>query len=152
MAVRPESGSNPYDRFRNRVFTVTEQTRAERMKEPAATYAKRWAAKEACSKALGTGRLAMGFTASVPAGIYGKAALETLGLWDGVQGQLAEVDNVRAALALVADSLAERAERPVLLHCRWLLPRHGGGPVGAVVHGAVSVTAGVTAGVTCHSI
>ncbi|GAA5074129.1 holo-ACP synthase [Maritalea mobilis] len=43
------------DRFRNRVFTVTEQTRAERMKDPASTYAKRWAAKEACSKALGTG-------------------------------------------------------------------------------------------------
>jgi holo-[acyl-carrier protein] synthase len=43
------------DRFRTRVFTVTEQTRAERMKDPAATYAKRWAAKEACSKALGTG-------------------------------------------------------------------------------------------------
>jgi holo-[acyl-carrier protein] synthase len=43
------------DRFRNRVFTVTEQNRAERMKNPAATYAKRWAAKEACSKALGTG-------------------------------------------------------------------------------------------------
>jgi len=43
------------DRFRNRVFTATEQARSERMKEPAATYAKRWAAKEACSKALGTG-------------------------------------------------------------------------------------------------
>ena len=43
------------DRFRHRVFTVTEQTRAERMKSPADTYAKRWAAKEACSKALGTG-------------------------------------------------------------------------------------------------
>ena len=43
------------DRFRDRVFTVTEQNRAERMKEPAAVYAKRWAAKEACSKALGTG-------------------------------------------------------------------------------------------------
>jgi holo-[acyl-carrier protein] synthase len=34
---------------------VTEQNRAERMKDPASTYAKRWAAKEACSKALGTG-------------------------------------------------------------------------------------------------
>jgi holo-[acyl-carrier protein] synthase len=43
------------DRFRDRVFTETEQHRAERMKDPAATYAKRWAAKEACSKALGTG-------------------------------------------------------------------------------------------------
>ncbi|MEM8879225.1 MAG: holo-ACP synthase [Pseudomonadota bacterium] len=43
------------DRFRNRVFTDTEQARAERMAHPAAVYAKRWAAKEACSKALGTG-------------------------------------------------------------------------------------------------
>lgn len=43
------------DRFRHRVFTPTEQSRAERMKDPAAVYAKRWAAKEACSKALGTG-------------------------------------------------------------------------------------------------
>lgn len=43
------------DRFRNRVFTDVEQRKAERRKETAATYAKRWAAKEACSKALGTG-------------------------------------------------------------------------------------------------
>lgn len=43
------------DRFRNRVFTEREQARAERMPVPAAAYAKRWAAKEACSKALGTG-------------------------------------------------------------------------------------------------
>lgn len=43
------------DRFRNRVFTDREQARAERMTDPAAVYAKRWAAKEACSKALGTG-------------------------------------------------------------------------------------------------
>lgn len=43
------------DRFRNRVFTEIEQARAERTLNPAATYAKRWAAKEACSKALGTG-------------------------------------------------------------------------------------------------
>ncbi len=43
------------DRFRNRVYTEIEQRRAERMPHPAAVYAKRWAAKEACSKALGTG-------------------------------------------------------------------------------------------------
>ena len=43
------------DRFRNRVFTETEQLKAERRKDVAGTYAKRWAAKEACSKALGTG-------------------------------------------------------------------------------------------------
>lgn len=43
------------DRFRNRVFTETEQRKAERRRDVAGTYAKRWAAKEACSKALGTG-------------------------------------------------------------------------------------------------
>lgn len=43
------------DRFRNRVFTPIEQRKAERRKDTVGTYAKRWAAKEACSKALGTG-------------------------------------------------------------------------------------------------
>ena len=43
------------DRFRNRVFTPIEQAKAERRADTPGTYAKRWAAKEACSKALGTG-------------------------------------------------------------------------------------------------
>ncbi|MBR9864270.1 MAG: holo-ACP synthase [Rhodobacteraceae bacterium] len=43
------------DRFRNRVFTDVEQAKAERRRDTVGTYAKRWAAKEACSKALGTG-------------------------------------------------------------------------------------------------
>ena len=44
------------DRFLNRVFTDSEQAKAQsRPYHVAATYAKRWAAKEACSKALGTG-------------------------------------------------------------------------------------------------
>jgi len=49
------------DRFRNRVFTEIEQAKAERRADTAGTYAKRWAAKEACSKALGTG-LRMGIS------------------------------------------------------------------------------------------
>lgn len=49
------------DRFRHRVFTETEIARAEQRADVAGTYAKRWAAKEACSKALGTG-LAMGIS------------------------------------------------------------------------------------------
>lgn len=50
------------DRFRNRVFTDREQRKADsRPRAVAATYAKRWAAKEACSKALGTG-LRMGIS------------------------------------------------------------------------------------------
>jgi holo-[acyl-carrier protein] synthase len=43
------------DRFLNRVYTGIEQATAERRAQRVATYAKRWAAKEACSKALGTG-------------------------------------------------------------------------------------------------
>lgn len=44
------------DRFLNRVYTAAEQaTAARRPRAVAATLAKRWAAKEACSKALGTG-------------------------------------------------------------------------------------------------
>ena len=44
------------DRFINRIFTDREQAKANsRPLNVAATYAKRWAAKEACSKALGTG-------------------------------------------------------------------------------------------------
>lgn len=43
------------DRFLNRIFTATERAKAERRANRAETYAKRFAAKEACSKALGTG-------------------------------------------------------------------------------------------------
>ena len=43
------------DRFLNRIFTETERAKAERRKNRVETYAKRFAAKEACSKALGTG-------------------------------------------------------------------------------------------------
>jgi holo-[acyl-carrier protein] synthase len=44
------------DRFLNRIFTETERARAERRPlTRAGTYAKRFAAKEACAKALGTG-------------------------------------------------------------------------------------------------
>ena len=43
------------DRFLTRVFTESERARAERRKNRVETYAKRFAAKEACSKALGTG-------------------------------------------------------------------------------------------------
>ena len=49
------------DRFRKRIFTEFEQARAAQNPKPAAVFAKRWAAKEACSKALGTG-LSMGIS------------------------------------------------------------------------------------------
>ena len=43
------------DRFRDRIFTDTEKNKSDKRAERAASYAKRFAAKEACSKALGTG-------------------------------------------------------------------------------------------------
>lgn len=51
---------------------------------------------------LGEGRLAMALVDAVPAGIYGKAALISLGQWDAVAPKVAQTDNVRSALALVA--------------------------------------------------
>ncbi len=55
---------------------------------------------------LGGGWLAMALVEAVPAGIYGKAALESLGLWSGIETQLAQTDNVRTALRLVSSGEA----------------------------------------------
>jgi molybdate transport system substrate-binding protein len=75
--------------------------------------------------ALGDGRLATADVASVPAGRYAKAALAALGVWGAVEGRLAQAENVRAALKLVAtgeaplgivyatDARAEKAVRVV---------------------------------------
>lgn len=52
--------------------------------------------------ALAGGRLAMADTTSVPAGKYGKAALQKLGVWATVEKRLAQAENVRAALAFVS--------------------------------------------------
>src|SRR5262247_4493073 len=54
------------------------------------------------------GRLSMANVDAVPAGRYGKAALEKLGAWDGVKDKIAQAENVRAALLLVA-----RGEAPL---------------------------------------
>ena len=51
--------------------------------------------------ALGDGKLAMGEPEGVPAGRYGKAALEALGIWAQVEPKVARTKDVRAALALV---------------------------------------------------
>lgn len=56
---------------------------------------------DALNEALGLGRIAVGLTEAVPAGIYAKAALQSSGLWDVAEDRLAEVDSVRSALALV---------------------------------------------------
>ncbi|RJS94797.1 molybdate ABC transporter substrate-binding protein [Salinisphaera sp. Q1T1-3] len=48
------------------------------------------------------GYLAMANTDAVPAGIYGKHALQHLGVWKSLSGRIAQADDVRAALALVS--------------------------------------------------
>lgn len=57
---------------------------------------------------LGRGRLAMGDPAHVPAGIYGKQALVSLGLWSSLARRVAAAPTVRAALAWV-----QRGEAPL---------------------------------------
>ena len=60
------------------------------------------------AKALAGGKLSMGNVDAVPAGKYGKAALEKLGSWTAVKDSIAQAENVRAALLLVA-----RGEAPL---------------------------------------
>jgi molybdate transport system substrate-binding protein len=57
---------------------------------------------------LGGGRLAMADPKAVPAGKYGRAALESLGVWQAIEPRVAAAENVRAALALVS-----RGEAPL---------------------------------------
>jgi molybdate transport system substrate-binding protein len=54
------------------------------------------------------GRLAMGNVDAVPAGKYGKASLEKLGVWDSVKDKIAQAESVRAALLFVS-----RGEAPL---------------------------------------
>jgi molybdate transport system substrate-binding protein len=62
----------------------------------------------ALAEALGGGRLATANIVSVPAGRYARSALDALGAWESVSNALAEGEDVRTALALVA-----RAEAPL---------------------------------------
>ena len=75
----------------------------------------------ALAQALGAGKLAMANPDSVPAGKYGKRALESLGVWTSVEAQVARAENVRAALVLVA-----RGEAPLgIVYNTDALAEHG---------------------------
>ena len=79
----------------------------------------------ALAAALGAEKLAMANPDSVPAGKYGRSALEKLGVWSSVEQKVARAENVRAALALVSrgeapfgivystDALADKGVRVV---------------------------------------
>ena len=85
---------------------------------------------------LNGGRLAVAETTGVPAGIYARQALKSLGIWEGLRGRLAQAPNVRVALLLVergeaplglvysTDARASRAVRPV-----WTVPAAAHEPI-----------------------
>ena len=89
------------DRFRARVFAEVEQARAERSPNPAAAYAKRYAAKEACAKALGTGFRQGVFWRDIRVG-NGAAGMPALELYHGAAARLAALtpDGMEAQIAL----------------------------------------------------
>lgn len=78
------------DRFIQRVFTDIEQKKSERRAQRAASYSKRFAAKEACSKALGTG-FSRGVFMKDMGVINLPSGAPTLALTGGAAARLAEL-------------------------------------------------------------
>lgn len=104
-------------------------------------------AKNALAARLGDGRrLAVGDPAHVPAGIYAKQALQSLGEWQALKPRLARADNVRAALALVATGAVPYgivyrtdAHAEPRAHLRGLFPKDSHPPI--VYPGAATLDA-----------
>ena len=111
------------DRFLDRVFTATERAKAEKRRNRAETYAKRFAAKEACAKALGTGLRAgvwwrdMGVV-NLPSG------RPTLVLTGGAKRRLAAITPAGLRGAHRPHHDRRRSDRPRL--CHHLGGRHAG--------------------------
>ena len=78
------------ERFTGRVFTPIERSRSDSRKERAASYAKRFAAKEACAKALGTG-LRMGVAWREMGVVNLRSGKPTLELTGGAATRLAAI-------------------------------------------------------------
>src|SRR5215510_5450546 len=88
--IKPETRSNLLG---NRIVLIAPKDRAQSVEiRPGFDLA----------RILGDGRLSMANVDSVPAGKYGKAALEKLGVWPSVSNRIAQAENVRAALLLVS--------------------------------------------------
>ena len=79
------------ERFTFRVFTETERARSDRKPDPAASYAKRFAAKEACAKALGTGVPRRGVHWADMGVINARSGQPTIALTGGAAERLAAI-------------------------------------------------------------
>ncbi len=77
-------------RFTARIFTDIERARSERKGDPASSYAKRFAAKEACAKALGTG-LRRGVFWRDMGVVNARSGQPTMALTGGAARRLAEL-------------------------------------------------------------
>jgi holo-[acyl-carrier protein] synthase len=110
------------DRFLTRVFTETERARATRRTESlrAATYAKRFAAKEACAKALGTG-FAKGVFHSDMGVVNLPGGQPTLALTNGALARLAAITppGLQTRIALTMTDEPPYAFAQVII---WALP------------------------------
>ncbi len=113
------------DRFLLRVFTETERARAARRTESlhAATYAKRFAAKEACSKALGTG-FSQGVFHSDMGVVNLRSGQPTLALTNGAARRLAAITppGMRAEIALTMTDEPPYAFAQVIIWAHSLTP------------------------------
>ncbi|WP_369059495.1 holo-ACP synthase [Caulobacter sp. 73W] len=78
-------------RFTNRLFTEVERTRSERKPDRASSYAKRFAAKEACAKALGTGVPRRGVHWADMGVVNLRSGQPTMALTGGAAERLAEL-------------------------------------------------------------
>lgn len=78
------------ERFTNRCFTDIERARSERKADRAASYAKRFAAKEACAKALGTGMRRGVFWRDMGV-VNMRSGQPTMALTNGAAARLAEI-------------------------------------------------------------
>jgi holo-[acyl-carrier protein] synthase len=78
------------ERFTHRIFTEIERARSERKNDRAASYAKRFAAKEACAKALGTG-LRRGVFWRDMGVVNLRSGQPTMALTNGAAARLAEI-------------------------------------------------------------
>jgi molybdate transport system substrate-binding protein len=95
LLIKPDSRANLLG---NRIVLIAPKDKAQTVKiEPGFDL----------GKVLSGGRLAMANVYTVPAGKYGKAALEKLGVWGSVSDKVAQAENVRAALLLVSRGEAQ---------------------------------------------
>lgn len=107
------------DRFTNRLFTTIEQAKSDKRRNRAASYAKRFAAKEACAKALGTG-LSKGVFWKDMGVVNMLSGAPTMALTGGAAKRLAEItpDGMGASIHLTITDDFPMAQAIVIIEAQ----------------------------------